>query len=574
MIELRNVTWQYEDDLPPALDDVSMSVAEGEFIGIVGATGSGKSSLAYAIRGMIPTFFEGGTFRGSVVTAGMNVAESDAQFSSDRIGMVFQDASSQAFGSTVLQDASFGPVNLGLPRATVVDRVRMYLERVRLQKKHNQSPATLSGGETQRLAIAGVLAMQPRVLILDEPVAELDPHGRKEICDILDELRADLGVTVILIEQDPDLIARYADRVLIMADGKIARQGTPREVFGDAEACIALGVFPPETALLAQELTRTFGDFYAETPLTATEFVADLLPRLSATPNLSAVGSAVVESTGDFVLEAIGVGHRYENGFQALNDVSLQIRTGEYVAIVGTNGAGKTTLTKHFNGIRRPTSGTVRVDGKDILNVATPDLAMSIGYCFQNPDHQIFAPSVYEEVEYGLKCYGVSEEEREKRVPEILAVFDIDELADTNPLNLGKGQRQKVALASILILRPKILVIDEPTTGLDWQECVQILDILDEFHASGTTIVVVTHDMRLVRERSKRVIAMSAGQVAYDGPSSEFFFQADVLTEADIELTPLSEIATMLAERVGITASDMPLTVDGMAALLAERVAP
>ena len=567
MISLRNVSWQYGEDSPLALNDVSLEIAKGEFIGIVGATGSGKSSLAYAIRGMIPSFFEDGTFRGTVTAAGMNVAESDAQFSSDRLGMVFQDAASQAFGSTVIQDASFGPTNLGLPRAVVVERVRTYLEHVRLQTKTNQSPATLSGGETQRLAIAGVLAMQPQVLILDEPVAELDPHGRKEICAILDELRVTHGATVILIEQDPDLIARYADRVLIMAEGKIVRDGSVRDVFGDAEACLEFGVFPPEASLLAQKLSHTFGSFYSETPLTAAELSTAIAPHLTAL-KLAKTPIATQVSTGQVVLEARGVGHRYDNGFWALRDVDFRVTEGEYVAIVGTNGAGKTTLTKHFNGIRRPTTGTVFVDGVDIAGTETPDLAMSIGYCFQNPDHQIFAPSVAEEVEYGLKCYGVAEEERATRVAEILKGFDIAELAEVNPLNLGKGQRQKVALASILVLRPKILVIDEPTTGLDWQECIHILDIIDEFHASGTTIVVVTHDMRLVRERAQRVVAMSGGGIAYDGPSSDFFFQGQVLADADIELTPLSEFASLIAPQLGVDAHAMPRTVSGMGELL------
>jgi len=564
VIDLRNVSWRYGEDEPLILDDVSLHVEAGEFVGIVGATGSGKSTLAYAIRGMIPSFFEGGEISGAITVGDMNVAESHPQFSSDLLGMVFQDAASQAFGSTVLLDASFGPSNLGLPRQTVVERVRTYLERVRLSKKYTQSPATLSGGETQRLAIAGVLAMQPQVLILDEPVAELDPHGRKEVCQILDELRASHGVTVILIEQDPDLVARYADRILLMSEGRIARDGTPREVFADAEGCIALGVFPPETALIAQRLGQRAGVTFAETPLVASELI-DGLTRV--VPDVAAVADAT--DYGSVVLETRGLTHRYDTGLLALKDVSLQVRHGEYLAVVGTNGAGKTTLTKHFNGILRPTSGQVLVGGKDIASTSTPDLAMSIGYCFQNPDHQIFASTVEDEIEFGLKCYGVPEDERPARIARIMEAFDLTELATTNPLNLGKGQRQKVALASILVLEPKILVIDEPTTGLDWQECAQILDIIDGFHRGGTTIVVVTHDMRLVRERAKRVVAMSGGGIAYDGPSAEFFFEGAILEGADIELTPVSELATLIARRDGFAPTQLPVTVGGMVDLLA-----
>jgi energy-coupling factor transporter ATP-binding protein EcfA2 len=564
VIDLRNVSWRYGEDEPLVLDGVDLHVEPGEFIGVVGATGSGKSTLAYAIRGMIPSFFEGGVMTGSVTVGDMNIAESHPQFSSDLLGMVFQDAASQAFGSTVLLDASFGPSNLGLPRPTVVERVRTYLERVRLSRKHEQSPATLSGGETQRLAIAGVLAMQPRVLILDEPVAELDPHGRKEVCQILDELRATHGATVVLIEQDPDLVARYADRILLMSGGRIARDGAPREVFADAEGCIELGVFPPETALIAQRLGHRAGLTFAQTPLAAGELVG-ALPAIEA----RTARAGETPAYGEVVLETRGLGHTYATGLHALAEVDLQVRRGEYLAVVGTNGAGKTTLTKHFNGILRPTTGTVLVEGEDIAPISTPDLAMSIGYCFQNPDHQIFASTVADEIEFGLKCYGIADDERASRVARIIEAFELDDLAETNPLNLGKGQRQKVALASILVLEPKILVIDEPTTGLDWQECAQILDILDRFHERGTTIVVVTHDMRLVRERAKRVVAMSGGRIAYDGPTSEFFFESDVLAGADIELTPVSELAALIAERDGIAATGLPITVDGMVELLA-----
>ena len=407
--------------------------------------------------------------------------------------------------------------------------------------------------------------MQPQVLILDEPVAELDPHGRKEVCQILDELRATQGATVILIEQDPDLVARYADRILLMSGGRIARDGTPREVFADAEGCIELGVFPPETALIAQRVTQRGGVSFPETPLMASE----LVPALPALKPGARGAVAEVTEYGDIVLETRELGHRYATGLDALSGVDLQVRRGEYLAVVGTNGAGKTTLTKHFNGILRPTSGTVLVEGADIAATSTPDLAMTIGYCFQNPDHQIFASTVEAEIEFGLKCYGVPEAERPPRIARIMEAFELTELAETNPLNLGKGQRQKVALASILVLEPKILVIDEPTTGLDWQECASILDILDGFHARGTTIVVVTHDMRLVRERAKRVVAMSGGRIAYDGPSTEFFFESDVLESADIELTPVSELAALLARRDGVAATALPITVDGMVELLA-----
>lgn len=568
IINLAGVSWQYHEDDEPALRDIDLTIERGEFIGVIGGTGSGKSSLALVLRGIIPSFFEDGVFKGEVVVNGHDLARSDAQFSADEIGMVFQDAASQIFGTTVFQDASFGPCSLELPRAEVTRRVRTYLDLVRLRGKDERSPSALSGGEMQRLAIAGVLAMEPGILVLDEPVAELDPHGRRQVFDTLQEIRRSSDATVVLIEQDPDLIAHFADRVLLIEQGRIVRSGTPAEVFADAEGCLARGVFPPESALIGQRLAERYGVHFPTTPLSADQVVA-ALPDLVA-PNRRPAYTAVPVEDTPVVLEAENVTFEYSPGTPVLDDVSVQVRAGEYVAVVGSNGAGKTTLTKHFNALRRPSSGVIRVQGRDIADTETAELAESIGYCFQNPDHQIFAPTVREEIEFGLKCQAVEEDERADRVQRIIEDFDLVALADSNPHSLGKGQRQKVALASILVLEPTILVIDEPTTGLDWAESGRILELIDSFHRRGTTVLAVTHDMRLVREHSTRTIAMSRGTVVFDGPTQDFFTHDELVRRADVEPTPLTTIAHAVADRAGLDPRTMPVTVDDLLTAIGE----
>jgi energy-coupling factor transporter ATP-binding protein EcfA2 len=553
LIDIRNVTWRYGEGLDPALSDVSLAVEAGEFVGIMGATGAGKSSLAQTIRGIVPGFHEEGVFEGSVVVAGVNVAESDAQHTAREIGMVFQDASSQIIGTTVLQDVTFGPANIGLDRDTILERSRNYLNRVRLAGFESRASSALSGGQIQRLAIAGVLAMEPGVLVLDEPVAELDPVGRREVCEILEELKQSGKATVVLIEQDPELVAHFADRIAIMAHGRIERIGTPREVFRDADACLALGVYPPEAALLAEAINAP------GVSLTARELLDVInLPTRSEIPMPR---SRQRTAEGEVVLELRGVSFAYKADEKVVNNANLQVRGGEYLAIVGSNGAGKTTLAKHFNGLRRPTVGSVHVNGRDISGVDTANIAQEVGYCFQNPDHQIFGATVLDETIFGLSCHGVPDEEARPRALDMLRRFGISDLTDANPHSLGKGQRQKIALASIVVLAPRILVIDEPTTGLDWAECQQILDIVDTIRASGTTVVVVTHDMRLVRERASRVVAMSHGDIIYDGPSSEFFVRDEIMSRADVESTTLSMVTREIAEAIGADLASMPVAI-------------
>lgn len=242
------------------------------------------------------------------------------------------------------------------------------------------------------------------------------------------------------------------------------------------------------------------------------------------------------------------------------------------MAIVGSNGAGKTTLSKHLNGLRRPTEGTVSINGRDIAGVDTAQIALEVGYCFQNPDHQIFSRTVVEEVMFGPQCQGVSDEVARDRATAMLERFGILALADVNPHSLGKGERQKVALASILVLEPRILVIDEPTTGLDWTECQQILDIIDGFRAAGTTVVAITHDMRLVRERASRVIAMSEGSIIFDGQPTAFFLQPEAMRDSDVEPPALSVIAAGIARQAGLDPRELPVALDDLVAHVTRHV--
>ena len=570
MIEVKNVSWRYSDEGVDVLRGIDLSVEEGEFLGIMGPTGAGKTSLAQVIRGIIPGFHDEGHFAGQVIVNNVDVSQSDPQHTANDIGLVFQDAGSQIIGTRVIQDATLGPSNLGMDRETVFERATKYLSKVKLGGLEERASSALSGGQMQRLAIAGVLAVEPRVLVLDEPVAELDPVGRREVANILAELRDVDGATVILIEQDPELVAEFCGRVVLMSEGQIVREGTPREVFSDPAICLEYGVFAPEAAVLGQ--LANGGTPLARVPLTAVElmdqmeFVDDA--TLTSALNESPPVQAVVSASSGAVIEVAGLTFSYDKVHNVLNNVSLTVQSGEYLAIVGSNGAGKTTLTKHLNGLRRPSSGTVKINGRDIAGVSTSQVALEIGYCFQNPDHQIFSKTTLEEVMFGLECQGVDKVEAENRATRILEQFGMAHVADHNPHSLGKGERQKIALASILVLEPPIVVIDEPTTGLDWTEARDILDLIDAINAAGATVLAVTHDMRLVRDRASRVIAMSNAEIVFDGKAVEFFLDTESMRRADVEPPAVSEVLGLLIDRTGVPASTLPSTIEGLAKLL------
>lgn len=592
-IDIKDLSWRYTNNKPDVLRNINIEVRSGEFLGIMGPTGAGKSTFALALRGVLFDFFEDGVVTGKASIKKVDVIRSSPQLFADRIGLVFQDASNQVLGTTVREDIAFGLCNLGLPVDEIISRIDHYIAKVRLTDKDWRSPATLSGGELQRLAIAGVLSMEPSVLVLDEPFAELDPRGKQELCELLDNLRNEKDITVVLIEQDMELIARYADRVAIFHKGEIVIYDKPCEAFRQLDKCIEIGVNPPEIIHLAVLMNARYGIVFNPLPLSAKEMCTQIKTMMRGSgkitdtepnkPTLSEncvfrcqdlkVSSQELEQKSKQALIRIeDLSYVYpaaEANAPALIDVNMEIFRGEYIGLVGCNGAGKTTLTKHLNGMLSAIKGRVIYKGKDIPYKTTTILASEIGYCFQNPDHQIFEQSVFNEITYGLKNLDLDQKEIEVRVSNVLRLVGLSDYADEHPHNLGKGQRQKIALASIIVLEPEILVIDEPTTGLDWFESKKILNLIHELHSRGTTVIVVTHDMRIVREYATRIVVMSDGRIAFDGPPKSLASRQDVLKTAGISLGPIFELYQLLSEDLKFDNEYDLITVENMASVLA-----
>jgi len=545
VVTLSDVWWKYEGSADWVLRGVDLEVDKGEFLTIMGPTGAGKTTLSMCLNGLIPNSVQG-EMKGNVTIDGMNTHEHRPAEISSRMGLIFQDPESQFVGMSLEDDIAFGLINLGLANDEISRRIKTAISTVGLEEYLNKSPDELSGGQKQRAAIASVLAMSPQVICLDEPDSMLDPVGKREIFSILNQLKNTTDVTIILISHLSEEIAKYSDRILLLVDGRVQKQGNPEAFFSDVEYLKQNSVIPPQITEICSELKC--GD-RGKTPVTPEVGFPQLLEHLRrarVTPQAIEQTSDGPVSTIDPVIVVDKLSHVYQDGTQAVRGVDLIIREGEFTAIVGQNGSGKTTLCKHFNGLLTPSKGTVLVKGHDTQHTSISLLATMVGYAFQNPDHQICKFTVKEEVELGPRQLGLAENEIAKRRDRWLKFFDLDSLSNENPFFLSKAQRRNLAVASVLAMEPSILVVDEPTSGMDREQAYDALKVLEQLNKLGTTVVIVTHEIWLVAEFAKRIILMSKGEIIADGNVKQILSQPELLQRGSIEDTQVGALCQYL----------------------------
>jgi energy-coupling factor transporter ATP-binding protein EcfA2 len=566
IIDVDSLSYKYPNATTKALDNIDFKLTEPGFIAIMGPTGAGKTTFSLTLNGLIPQFYEG-TMEGSVHVLGIDTKRYRIQRLVQHVGLVMQDPESQVFGMNVLADVMFGPANLGLSYDEVMARARRALNLVGLVGFDKRSPSDLSGGEKQRLAVASVLAMHPEILVLDEPTSELDPVGREEVYQAVDRLREDGDVTILAIEHSPDEVVSRAENLVVFSEGKMAYLGTPKDIFRNAPKAHDLGIRIPEPAELGWKLYEAGIIEQQQIPLTVDEafelispWIIERKDRLAKCDTKPCRCDA--EGEKEVILSVQDLSHSYSDEIHALRGVSLDVHKGEFIALVGQNGAGKTTLAKHFNGLLRPTKGRVIVDGKDAAGQAIYDLAKIVGYVFQNPDHQIFSATVWEEAAYGLKVQGITGEKAKERVANVLELVGLSDLLELNPFTLSKGDRQKLAVASILAIEPQVLVIDEPTTGLDARGAEGMMTLIDHLNKLGHTVIIITHDMKLVAEYATRVIAMSRGKIIADCTPAELFSNEAVMENARVKPTSIARLFSRLQELADIP---MLITVEDAA---------
>ena len=560
IISLKDVTFSYKGSKRRALDGITLNVKQGECVAILGPTGAGKSTLACVMNGTAPRFMDG-SLAGDVTVDGMVPAKVGTAQMASRVGLVFGDPDTQLFGMTVEEDVAFGPANLGLGYEGIMERVSKSIGDMRLSGLERRAPHRLSGGQKQATAIAGVYAMLPKIMVLDEPTSMLDPEGKARVFGIVRMLKEQLGVTVVLIEQEVDDILNLADRVFVMRSGKFVLSGTPREVFGRVEELRQAGVRVPQIVEFGTLVGATETPFSIEEAMLAVGSEPTTVGDATKAPSRAAHEVRKVHDAGnaqdDAVVQALNVEFTYPGGARALDGVNLAVGRGDFVAIVGQNGAGKTTLTRHFNGLLRPSSGDIRVLGRSAQGVPTIELCRHVGYVFQNPDEQLFCTSVQEELKFGPTNIGADPHVTSQRVEEILGDIGLTRYREVWPKYLTKGERQRLALASVVAMDPDVLIVDEPTTGLDWVESLQILDYLERLrNERKKTIIIITHDMNIVSLYARRVVVMAKGRVVGDGTAREIFSQPDLMELACLRRPPIADLSQALWGEVLLTPAE------------------
>jgi len=541
-VQVRDLSFTYRDMPEPALRGINLNLDAGEWLMLMGEAGAGKSTLCKCVNGLIPKF-QKGEFSGSVRAAGRETLEHPVREMARSVGIVFQDFEAQLFSTRVDLEIAFALENFGLPHNQMRERIGRMLALVGLQGFEKRAPAALSGGEKQRLAIASALAPGPPIVVMDEPTSDLDPVGRKQVLGIAHRLRQEKP-TMIMVEHDAET-ALQADRVAIMSKGRLVRQGGPAGVLSDSNFLQQNGIAPLQTmqlvsALGIQEMALT--PEHAHMMLRA----RGIRPDTQAFERIRQQNNERVRNYGEVTIEVKGLVHRYQPGNPAVAGVNLTVRRGEFIAILGANGSGKTTLAQHLNRLLEPSEGQVRVEGEDTRKQSLLNLAHKVGYIFQNPDHQLFAATVADEVAFGPRNFGLAESEVQARVAAALAAVNMAHARDHDPFTLTKGERQRVAVASILAARPEVLVFDEPTTGLDYRQTRTMMELVSSLNRAGHTMIIITHNMSVAAEYAHRVIVMQAGNIIADGPTREVFAREDLLAQAGLAPPPIARLGNMM----------------------------
>ena len=484
MIHVRDLSLQF--GAVPALQEVSLHIPAGQCVLVTGPSGCGKSTLAKALTGLIPHAIDA-TMSGSVQIAGLDTQKQTIPELAQRVGLVFQNPSTQLFHLRVADEVAFGPRNLGLAEAEVQARADWALNAVGIANLKERNPAQLSGGQKQCVAIAAVLAMRPDVLVLDEPTASLDVPNTRQVLAMLRSLQASLGITIVLIEHRLSAVLPQVDRVLLLEAGRVVADGTPQELLSQRERRRQLGLRRP-----AEEAMAAWADLIQPNE-----------PITSKTPPL-------------LTLNQISAGYHRKN---VVHEVDLAIYPGDFIALVGDNGAGKSTLAQVAAGLLKPTSGKVRYQGGH-----RPRPGLDVTMLFQNPADQVFTDSVDEEVRFGPENYGRFNPTQHQ---ELLTATDLLALRQRCPTMLSVGQQQRTTLAACMALKPRLVILDEPTLGQDWGHLQRLMDYLQQLNRQGTAVLLISHDYKLVFRYAQRVILMEKGRITMTGHFAEKFSQKD-----------------------------------------------
>ena len=539
IIEFKDFSFQYRVQAEPTVKNINLSIYEGEKVLIVGPSGSGKSTLAHCINGLVPFFYDG------IVTGQLNINGNDATkmniFELSKIvGTVLQDPDSQFIGLTVGEDIAFKLENYCISQDEMIDRVDKSAELVDIKKELYSSPYKLSGGQKQRVTLAGVTVDDVKILLFDEPLASLDPATGESAIELIDKMQKQNNKTAIIIEHRlEDVLHCDVDRVIVMDKGEIIADTTIDEIIRK-DILRKVGIREPLylTALRYAdcEINDTLKLKNIET-LELGEYKEKLKDWYE---NIEVYES---DENQNPILELDNINFSYNNEKQILKNVSFKINTGDMAAIVGRNGAGKSTISKLVCGFYKPTSGRILFDGKDMVDYTIKERSEKIGFVMQNPNQMISKTMVYDEVAFGLKIRGLSDSEIKERVEETLRICGLYGYRNWPISALSFGQKKRVTIASILVLNPDMIILDEPTAGQDFKHYTEIMEFLVDLNKKGVTILMVTHDMHLMLEYTNKVIVLSEGEKIADNIPAYILTNKEIIEKANLKETSLHQLA-------------------------------
>lgn len=536
MIELKDFSFQYKAQSEPTLKNLNLTIYKGEKVLIVGPSGSGKSTIGQCLNGIIPNIYKG-TSSGQFLIQGKEAFYLSIYEKSHLVSTVLQDTDGQFIGLSVAEDLAFALENDMVELETMKERVQSWAERLDLMKLLDHRPQDLSGGQKQRVSLAGVLIDESPILLFDEPLANLDPKSGQDIIDLIDQIHEEQGTTTIIIEHRlEDVLYRPVDRVILINQGQVLFNGRPDDLL--------------RTTLLAENGIRE--PLYLTTLRQLGQDIDQLehLDRLEDI-ELTGVNRSIPEATftktgeAEELLKLEQISFAYQENHPILKNISLSIPKGQRLAIVGKNGAGKSTLAKAICGFIT-TEGQYTSRGEDIKQESVKERAERVGYVLQNPNQMISTNMIFDEVALGLRLRGVAEEDIKERVYQALKTCGLYEFRKWPISALSYGQKKRVTIASILVLGPEILVLDEPTAGQDQRNYTDIMEFLDSLQEKGHTIVMITHDMQLMLDYSDRALVVSDGQILADLSPAELFTHPDILQEANLKETSIFALANRL----------------------------
>ena len=536
-ISFNQFTFQYDAQAEATLKDISFDIVKGEKVLILGPSGSGKSTLAQCLNGIIPNIHKGQA-QGQVRIAGQNIFKQSIYDKSQLVSTVLQDPDGQFIGLTVAEDLAFALENDCADQSEMKDKVALWAERLDLTSLLNYRPQDLSGGQKQRVSLAGVLIDESPILLFDEPLANLDPKSGQETIDLIDKIHKEVGATTIIIEHRlEDVLYRPVDRILLVNDGTLLFNGIPDELLSST-LLLENGIREPLYVTALRQLGFDTRDAENLSQLDALDLSDLVLP--------DRVLKDKRDSSSDSILKVEGLSVSYGDNPAIIDDMSFSLKKGERLAIVGKNGAGKSTLAKALCGFV-PSQGKLTYKGQDISQDSITERSERIGFVLQNPNQMISQTMIFDEVALGLRLRGIEETEVEERVHEVLKTCGLYSFRKWPISALSFGQKKRVTIASILVLKPEIIILDEPTAGQDYKTYTDIMNFLDSLQKQGHTIVMITHDMQLMLEYSDRCLVVVEGKIIADDNPVTILNQKDLLESANLKQTSLYTLGQKLS---------------------------